>query len=251
MDAGDSAIAASARNRLIEANLRLVVFVAKNYARGGACLDDLIQEGSLGLMKAVEKFDYRKGFRFSTYAIWWIHQAVTRGLSNQERNIRLPTHIIARISKLARVSRELMQELGREPSDEEIAGRLGWTAEQVEFIRNAAQEPSSLDAPPAGVEDDDLSVADSVVDRNAEDPAAQAISSQLREAIDRAVSKLCARECEVIRMRNGLDDGCSKTLSEVGRRFNISRERARQLEVVALRHLRHPKCSAELRAYLD
>jgi len=244
MEAGDT----SARVRLIKANLRLVASIAKNYARFGQHLNDLIQEGNFGLMKAVEKFDYRKGCRFSTYASWWIRQAITRVLPNQERNICLPTHIVARINKLARVSRELMQELGREPIDEEIAGRLGWTAEKVEFIRNAVWEPVSLDAP-AGAEED-LSVADFVVDRNAEDPESQAVQTLLREAVAGVVSKLPARERELIRMRYGLDGGGSQTLSEVGRRFNISRERARKLEVLALRRLRHPKYSSELKAYL-
>jgi RNA polymerase primary sigma factor len=245
----DEDSAAGAKDRLIRANIRLVVYIAKKFAQGGHSLSDLIQEGSFGLMRAVEKFDYRKGFRFSTYASYWIRQAIARSFSNQERNIRLPAHILAQINTLARASRELMQELGRAPSDGEIAGRLGWIAEEVTFIRNAAWEPESLDAP-MGVEED-APVVDFVADQNAENPASRAVETSMREAVTRAVSRLPARERDVIRMRYGLEGGCSQTLSELSRRFNISRERARQLEVAALRRLRHPKYSGELRAYLD
>jgi RNA polymerase primary sigma factor len=248
MEDGDLAIATGARDRLLKANLRLVVSIAKNYAHGGQCLGDLVQEGNFGLFRAVGKFDYRNGCRFSTYATWWIRQAITKVFPNQERNIRLPAHIIARINTLARVSRELMQELGREPADEEIAGHLGWTAKKVKFIRNAAWEPVSLDAP-AGVEEDS-SVADFVADPNAEDPESQTVQTLIQEAVAGVVSKLPAREREVIRMRYGLDGGGSQTLSEVGRRFSISRERVRQLEVRALRRLRHPKYSGALKANL-
>jgi RNA polymerase primary sigma factor len=248
IETGGSA-AMGAKNRLIKANTRLVVSIAKIYARGRPCLDDLIQEGNIGLIKAVEKFDYRRGFKFSTYATWWIRQTILLALPNQERNIPLPVHITARFNKLARASRELMQELGREPLDGEIAGSLGWTAEEVKFIKNAVWEPDSLDAPKS--EEEDSPVMDSVADRNAEDPASRAIQTLMQEDVAQTVSELPAMDREVIRMRFALGGGHPQTLSEVGRRFNISRERVRQIELRALRRLRHPKYSLKLKAYLD
>jgi RNA polymerase primary sigma factor len=237
-----------AKDRLIRANLRLVVSIAKNYTQRGQCFSDLVAEGNFGLIRAVERFEYRRGFRFSTYATWWIHQAIIRFIS-EARIVRLPAYLTTRINKVNRVSGELMQELGGEPDDREIAGRLGWTVEQVRFVMNAAREPRSLDEP-AG-DEDDSSVVDSVDDKNAEDPAARAVQTLLREAIAEALSTIPAREREVIRMRFGLDGGCSRTLEEVGRHINISRERVRQLEVNALRRLRRPKYSHKLKEYLE
>jgi RNA polymerase primary sigma factor len=247
MESGDNTAALSAKNRLIRANLRFVVSIAKNYAWGKS-LADLVQEGNIGLVIAVEKFDYRRGFRFSTYAAWWIRQYIGRFLSVRERTIRLPAYITARINKVNRVSRDLTQELGREPANEEIARALGWTAGQVNFVMNAAQEPVSLDAP-AG-DEEETSLQDFVGDKNAEDPASRAVQTLLGEAVTGAVSKLPARERELIRMRFGLDGGCFRTLEDAGRRLKVSREGARQLEVKALRRLRNPKVSVGLRDYL-
>ncbi|MDR1176750.1 MAG: sigma-70 family RNA polymerase sigma factor [Treponema sp.] len=240
---------AGARDRLITANLRFVVSIAKNYVRGGQCLSDLVQEGIFGLIRAVEKFDYRKGYRFATYAAWWIRQAVIRFLS-EKRIIRLPAHISARIGKMNRVSRELTQDLGRKPGDEEIAGALGWTVRQFRFVmKAAAQETLSLEES-AGEEGEGVK-ADFVEDKNVEDPAVGAVYAMLRKTLAETLSRLPFREREVIRMRFGLEDGCSRTLKEVGRRLKVSRERARQLELNALRRLRCPKYSRKLKEYMD
>jgi RNA polymerase primary sigma factor len=244
MEKGDKA----ARDRLIRANLRLVASIANEYARGRPCLPDFIQEGYFGLIKAVEKFDYRKGFMLSTYASWWIRQAITRAMSGEARAIDLPAHIIARINKVARKACELTQTLGREPKDTEIAASLGWTVDQVRAVEDAAREPVSLDTP-AG-EEGGASLGDLAADRNAEDPMEAAARAMLREAIDQALAPLPLRDRKVLRMRSGLDDGCPRTLKDVGSHLGVSRERVRQIEARTLRYLRSPKVSAKLRDYL-